>query len=383
MIITLKTLDHRIFKYEVSPDFTVNELKSRIEDDLGKENIYRLIFSGQILKDDQLIQTYKINEKQFVVLMITKPQKTVFNTEESCEAQTDQRSGQGISAESKIGKSEDVEERTSKDEEGELIGLDWVEDQINEKAKHFVTHKDFRIAFDVVMDMEYLSDAGRYLQTEEEIRDFIEKLFLDKENFLELKDLMLSKVGDLISEKPNVKQLEALVVDLMTIYSQERERESVTPTESPHSHDESDTKQEDDEVPSAFKRNVNNIVSMGFLREEVEVALRAAFNNPDQAVDYLLGGIPPSVFAPEENPLAFLRNNEEFLKIRHLVQADPETLQPLLLSFGQKHPELMDAINENKLSFVRMLHEPDGAKGFGDDSSLVIDNSQNPETHSR
>lgn len=233
------------------------------------------------------------------------------------------------------------------------------------------------------MDMEYLSDAGRYLQTEEEIRDFIDKLFLDKENFLELKDLMLSKVGDLISEKPNVKQLEALVVDLMTIYSQERERESVTPTESPHSHDESDTKQEDDEVPSAFKRNVNNIVSMGFLREEVEVALRAAFNNPDQAVDYLLGGIPPSVFAPEENPLAFLRNNEEFLKIRHLVQADPETLQPLLLSFGQKHPELMDAINENKLSFVRMLHEPDGAKGFGDDSSLVIDNSQNPETHSR
>jgi len=383
MIITLKTLDHRIFKYEVSPDFTVNELKSRIEDDLGKENIYRLIFSGQILKDDQLIQTYKINEKQFVVLMITKPQKTVFNTEESCEAQTDQRSGRGISAESKIGKSEDVEERTSKDEEGELIGLDWVEDQINEKAKHFVTHKDFRIAFDVVMDMEYLSDAGRYLQTEEEIRDFIEKLFLDKENFLELKDLMLSKVSDLISEKPNVKQLEALVVDLMTIYSQERERESVTPTESPHSHDESDTKQEDDEVPSAFKRNVNNIVSMGFLREEVEVALRAAFNNPDQAVDYLLGGIPPSVFAPEENPLAFLRNNEEFLKIRHLVQADPETLQPLLLSFGQKHPELMDAINENKLSFVRMLHEPDGAKGFGDDSSLVIDNSQNPETHSR
>lgn len=144
MIITLKTLDHRIFKYEVSPDFTVNELKSRIEDDLGKENIYRLIFSGQILKDDQLIQTYKINEKQFVVLMITKPQKTVFNTEESCEAQTDQRSGRGISAESKIGKSEDVEERTSKDEEGELIGLDWVEDQINEKAKHFVTHKDFR-----------------------------------------------------------------------------------------------------------------------------------------------------------------------------------------------------------------------------------------------
>jgi hypothetical protein len=27
----------------------------------------------------------------------------------------------------------------------------------------------------------------------------------------------------------------------------------------------------------------------------------------------------------------------------------------------------MDSINKNKGTFVRMLHEPDGAKGFGDD----------------
>ena len=68
------------------------------------------------------------------------------------------------------------------------------------------------------------------------------------------------------------------------------------------------------------------------------------------------------------------------------VQANPDTLQPLLLSFGQKHPELMDTINKNKLSFVRMLHEPDGAKGMGDDSSLVVDpsaNAGNSQHHSR
>ena len=234
--------------------------------------------------------------------------------------------------------------------------------------------------------MEYLSDVGHYLKTEDEIQDFISTFFQDKNNCLEIQDLIESKVHDLIAVKLNGKQLEALLVDLISIFWQEREREAVSPADSPHCQpldllEESES--EEDEPPSAFRRNINNIVAMGFVRDEVEVALRAAFNNPDQAVDYLLGGIPPSVFAPEENPLAFLRNNEEFQKIRYLVQSDPDTLQPLLLSFGQKHPELMDTINQNKASFVRMLYEPDGAKGFGDDSSLVIDNSQNPATHSR
>ena len=385
MILTLKTLDHKILKYEVSPEETVHQLKSHIEDDLGRENLYRLIYSGKILKDDQLIKTYKINEKQFVVLMITKPHNAI-KTEAPAPQETEQRIEKEI-CEEKLTESEvtseavkEIEEIEVKKEEGkELIGLDWIEEQIKEKEKHFLTEKDFSIALDVVMEMEYLSDLGCPIVTEEEMEDFIQHFFQEKQNLLEIQQFLLRKVPALMSVKPNVKQLDALLSDLLTIFSQERDRQE---TSTVLSQEEADT-EEDDVLPSAFQRNLTNIVSMGFLREEVEVALRAAFNNPDQAVDYLLGGIPPSVFAPESNPLAFLRTNEEFQKIRYLVQANPDTLQPLLLSFGQKHPELMDTINQNKLSFVRMLHEPDGAKGFGDDSSLVIDNSQNPQSHSR
>ena len=391
MILTLKTLDHKILKYEVTPEETVHQLRSRIEDDLGRENLYRLIYSGKILKDEQLLQTYKINEKQFVVLMITKPHNPI-KTEAPAQPDTEQSIEKEI-CEEKLTESEpkseevkDLQEIEAKADEGkELLGLDWIEEQIKEKEKHFLTEKDFSIALDVVMEMEYLSDLGCPIITEEEMEDFIQHFFQDKTNLLEIRQFLLRKVPDLISVKPNVKQLDALLCDLLTIYSQEREREegsSVCQGQALHSEDESDS-EEDDNVPSAFQRNVNNIVAMGFLRDEVEVALRAAFNNPDQAVEYLLGGIPMSVFPPEQNPLAFLRGNEEFQKIRYLVQANPDTLQPLLLSFGQKHPELMDTINQNKLSFVRMLHEPDGAKGFGDDSSLVIDSSQNPQSHSR
>merc|ERR1719245_1778557 len=75
MLLTFKTLDHKIFQYEVSEEDTVDDIKTRIEEDFGQENLYKLIYSGRILRDDQQLKSYKINEKQFVVLMITKPHK--------------------------------------------------------------------------------------------------------------------------------------------------------------------------------------------------------------------------------------------------------------------------------------------------------------------
>ena len=72
MLVTFKTLDHKNFKLEVDGDETVSDLKSRLEDNMGRENLYKLIYSGKILRDDQLLCSYNINAKHFVVLMITK-----------------------------------------------------------------------------------------------------------------------------------------------------------------------------------------------------------------------------------------------------------------------------------------------------------------------
>ena len=144
-------------------------------------------------------------------------------------------------------------------------------------------------------------------------------------------------------------------------------------------------------------------------------ALTASFNNPDRAVEYLLTGIPTSVraerpptvgggsessssdvpadtnpasagsnpaaalalanaVANEEsgggggtgsNPLAFLRNQEEFQQMKRLLQQNPGMLNALLQNIGQSNPELLQIISQNQEAFIRMINESDDPASGG------------------
>jgi UV excision repair protein RAD23 len=156
---------------------------------------------------------------------------------------------------------------------------------------------------------------------------------------------------------------------------------------------------------------VTQIMTMGFEREQVMNAMRAAFNNPDRAVEYLLTGIPetsqappaaaaPAADAPDASAalggnalnlfpegipdmagdrsgdgqmLDFLRDNPQFQAIRAMVQGQPHILQPMLAELQRQNPQLYHLINNNQEEFLALLNEPLPenirdlmAEGFGD-----------------
>lgn len=125
---------------------------------------------------------------------------------------------------------------------------------------------------------------------------------------------------------------------------------------------------------------VNSICEMGFPREEVIAALKASYNNPDRAVEYLTNGIPDTGSQDEneneeeedivggaqgaddeailDNPLVFLLKSPQFIQLRLVVQQNPRLLGPLLEQIAQGNPEIFELIKENQEAFMQLIQTP-------------------------
>ncbi|PHH88760.1 hypothetical protein CDD83_7080 [Cordyceps sp. RAO-2017] len=167
---------------------------------------------------------------------------------------------------------------------------------------------------------------------------------------------------------------------------------------------------------------IANMEAMGFERPHIEAAMRAAFNNPDRAVEYLLNGIPDNVQQEQQQRRApaaastgasaqsappaqsgeddggvnlfdlaaqqgggaaprgsgmgsaaaaaaaaaqggdlgnldFLRHNAQFQQLRQVVQQQPQMLEPILQQLGAGNPQLAQLIASNPDQFLQLLGE--------------------------
>ncbi|KAI9657068.1 MAG: hypothetical protein M1821_003234 [Bathelium mastoideum] len=198
---------------------------------------------------------------------------------------------------------------------------------------------------------------------------------------------------------------------------------------------------------------IADMESMGFDRADIDRAMRAAYSNPDRAVEYLLNGIPENIAqeqqqaqggnrgnpsaptpasppaatgdAPAQNTeaatgdepvnlfeaaaqanrqggqggggarggtggglgaglggagegtgadledLASLRNHPQFQQLRQVVQQQPQMLAPILQSLAQGNPRLSEMIQNNPGQFLSLL-----AEGGGDDDTPMPPGAQ-------
>ncbi|URD98006.1 DNA repair protein [Musa troglodytarum] len=172
---------------------------------------------------------------------------------------------------------------------------------------------------------------------------------------------------------------------------------------------------------SNLQQMIGQLMEMGggnWDRETVLLALRVAYNNPERAVEYLYSGIPATAeiavpvdpfpssqaFAqgadstdlaapghpsgvPNSSPLNmfpqgntntgvgtgggsldFLRNNQQFLALRAMVQANPQILQPMLQELSKQNPQLLRLIQEHHAEFLQLINEP--IEGFEGETEL-------------
>ncbi|KAE9605686.1 hypothetical protein Lal_00024818 [Lupinus albus] len=172
---------------------------------------------------------------------------------------------------------------------------------------------------------------------------------------------------------------------------------------------------------SNLEGTIQQIVDMGggsWNRDNVARALRAAYNNPERAVEYLYSGIPEQAEAPpvaqvpgstqpanppaaaplaaqpapvtsggpNANPLDlfpqglpniraagpgsvdFLRNSQQFLALRSMLRANPQLLQSMLQELGKQNPEVLRSIQAHQEDFLRLVNQP--LEGDGDENIL-------------
>ncbi|CAI7628771.1 hypothetical protein N7533_008577 [Penicillium manginii] len=180
---------------------------------------------------------------------------------------------------------------------------------------------------------------------------------------------------------------------------------------------------------SAAEGAVTQMEAMGFARSDIDRAMRAAFFNPDRAVDYLLNGIPQEVQQEQQQRqqeqqeesaasaptpsaedaaaaaalggdegfnmfeaaaqagdgtgrggarsggqaggeslanLDFLRQNPHFQQLRQLVQQQPHMLEPILQQVAAGNPQIAQIIGQNSEQFLQLLSE----EGDEEDAAL-------------
>ncbi|KAJ8277369.1 hypothetical protein GJAV_G00074430 [Gymnothorax javanicus] len=379
LTITLKTLQQQTFKIEIDEELTVRALKEKIEAEKGQD-LYpacgqKLIYAGKILNDDIPLKEYKIDEKNFVVVMVTKPKPAA-----------------PVQPPTKVAPAPAVVSAPLPD----IAPAAPVPAPSSTPAP---------APTPAPVPVPVPAPAPTPAPTSSQERPV-------PETEPEASAPPVEPVGGGTPAPAAPTPPDTPVEEKPPEEPQEQPHATPPPLSSSSIVDDLSLLEEAASIlvtGQAYENLVTEIMSMGYEREQVIAALRASYNNPDRAVEYLLMGIPtepdlpprevsrpptaanpptaPATEAPQPpptastlgtvsstsspasgNPLEFLRNQPQFQQMRQIIQQNPALLPALLQQLGRDNPQLLQQITQHQERFVQMLNEPHGGEVGGEEA---------------
>eukprot|EP00057_Strongylocentrotus_purpuratus_P029792 XP_011684266.1 PREDICTED: UV excision repair protein RAD23 homolog A [Strongylocentrotus purpuratus] len=355
MLIVLKTLQQQTFRVEIEDSATVRNLKDEIEKTQGKDfpaSGQKLIYAGKILSDDNPLSSYNIDEKSFVVVMVTKRLQTEEKKEEKKEEAKPQETAAAASA-SASSAPVAMEEGTTKAAEEKKT-----EEKAAEPAAETKTQEESSSG------LQAFHSAESTLVTGEEYQNMVTELM--SLGFPRDKVIRAMQAS---YNNPN-RAAEYLVVS---------NKGGAIAHQAFHSAESTLVTGEE------YQNMVTELMSLGFPRDKVIRAMQASYNNPNRAAEYLVVGIPdPPPETPGDQPpsqpslqssqsssqpggesspsLEFLDQLPQFQQLREAISSDPAMLSQFLQSLGQSNPQLLQIISQRQEEFIALINQqPDAA----------------------
>ncbi|XP_042241909.1 UV excision repair protein RAD23 homolog A-like isoform X3 [Homarus americanus] len=224
VVLTLKNLQQQTFTVEIELSATVRALKEKVEKEKGTDYPaigQKLIYAGKILQDDTTLDSYNIDDKKFLVIMVTKPKAAPPPPGPTDPTVID----------------EPMEASTQESTEPSSSSVTTPSTEASSVAASTTTSTSTTTTTTSTTTQPTAASNTQ------------------------------STTATQPSTGGSVGSAESLLV-----------------------------------MGEEFNRMVENIMEMGYERLQVERALRASFNNPYTAVQYLVDGIPPNLDEPAANP---------------------------------------------------------------------------------
>ncbi|XP_061635819.1 UV excision repair protein RAD23 homolog B-like isoform X1 [Phyllopteryx taeniolatus] len=377
LTVTLRTLQQQTFKIHIDAEETVKVLKERIAEERGKDAFpvagQKLIYAGKILNDDTALKEYNISEKNFVVVMVTKPktapapQSSPKSSHQSAPPLSSSSTTEPSSSSSSSSVRVPTEEAPAGTQSSEAPPPPPAPENTPTTSPEDASPPSAAAKDPAAAPSTVTADPDKAEDTPTEEAGSRASVH--------------SSASSLADELGLLEEAASILV-----------------------------------TGQAYENLVSEIMSMGYEREAVVSALRASYNNPDRAVEYLLTGLPateagdapalrdapsdpaaalvpaatlaPATQTPPaadaerlsssgggggggggspstRNPLEFLRNQPQFQQMRQIIQQNPALLPALLQQLGRDNPQLLQQITQHQERFVQMLNEPQGSGGGG------------------